>query len=217
MTKEQDIYMGVVYDSLRIMGENYKDFYINIKPVCGYTTLIQGPCFTTFGEKVSVSKEEYEKLDNIRLLFYKEKLFKNKPIIFLQANDTEVAHSGDITSLIYKNLGAIGFVTDGNVRDIDIIENMNFPIFCKGENPIDAINYWALTKYQTEIEIQGVKITPSDYAFASRDGVIVVRAAILDKFRKTCSEQLLRENKIRKMINNKNVSYENIVNKMGRW
>ena len=217
MSKQQQTYMGVVYDSLRLLGENYKDFYIDIKPTCGYTSLIQGPCFTTFGEKVSVSEDEYKKLDNIRLLFYKKKFFVNNPIVFLQANDTEVAHSGDITTLIYKNLGASGFVTDGNVRDIDIIEQMQFPIFCKGENPIDAIDYWALTKYQTEIEIQGVRISPNDYAFASRDGVIIVRSNILDKFKKICSEQLLRENKIRKMINDKNMSYEDIVNKMGRW
>lgn len=217
MSKKSELYMGVVYDALRIMGENYKDFFIDIKPTCGYDSIIKGRCFTTFGEIVSVSEEEYKRLDNIRLEFYKESFFKDKPIVFLQANDTEVAHSGDITSLIYQTLGASGFVTDGNVRDIDIIEKMKFPIFCKGENPIDAIGYWALTKYQCDIEIEGVKISPSDMAYASRDGVIIVRGEIYDQFNKNLQEQLERESKIRKMINDRSKSFEQIVSEMGRW
>lgn len=212
-----DIYMGVVYDAMRLIGENYKDFYINIKPTCGYDGIVHGEAFTTYGEVVQVSKEEYTKLDNIRLEFYDPKLFAQSPIIFLQSNDSEVAHSGDITSLIYQKLGACGFVTDGNVRDIDIIETMDFPVFCKGENPIDAIGYWALTKYQVDIEIDGVKISPGDYSFASRDGVIIVRREIFEKFKKVAIEQLSRENTIREKINSNDFNFKNLVDEFGRW
>ncbi len=45
-----DIYMGIIYDSMRIMGEKYSDFYIDIKPKCGYSSLIHGETFTTRGE-----------------------------------------------------------------------------------------------------------------------------------------------------------------------
>ena len=212
-----DIYMGVVYDAMRLIGENYKDFYINIKPTCGYDGIIHGEAFTTYGEVVQVSKEEYTKLDNIRLEFYDPKLFTQSPIIFLQSNDNEVAHSGDITSLIYQKLGACGFITDGNVRDIDIIETMDFPVFCKDENPIDAIGYWALTKYQVDIEIDGVKISPGDYSFASRDGVVIVRQEIFEKFKKVAIEQLNRENTIREKINSNDFNFKNLVDEFGRW
>lgn len=212
-----DIYMGIIYDSLRIMGEKYDDFYINIKPKCGYNSIIQGNCFTTYGEIVKDWETDYDKLDNIRLEMYKPEMFSNNPIVFLQSNDDKVAHSGDITSLIYQKLGAVGFITDGIVRDIDIIDKMNFPIFCRDENPIDALGYWALTKYQQDIEIDGVKISPSDYSFASRDGVIIVRNELKDKFRKTALEQLERENKVRRLINESSMTYEQIVEEMGRW
>jgi len=94
---------------------------------------------------------------------------------------------------------------------------MNFPIFCRDENPIDALGYWALTKYQQDIEIDGVKISPRDYSFASRDGVIIVRNELKDKFRKTALEQLERENKVRRLINESSMTYEQIVKEMGRW
>lgn len=212
-----DIYMGIVYDSLRILGEKYEDFYLNIKPKCGYTGIIQGECFTTYGEVVNVSKKDYEKLDNIRLEFYKKEFFSKNPIVFLQANDDKVAHSGDITSLIYQKLGAKGFVTDGIVRDADIIDKMGFPVFCKDENPIDALNYWALTKYNCSITIDGVIIDPLDYSFASKDGVIVVKKRLLDDFKKIAVEQLEREKKVRFLINNSQKSFEQIVEEMGRW
>lgn len=212
-----DIYMGIVYDSLRIMGERYEDFYINLKPKCGYSSIIQGECFTTYGEIVKDWKVDYYKLDNIRLEMYKPEMFANNPIVFLQSNDDKVAHSGDITSLIYQKLGAIGFVTDGIVRDIDIIDKMNFPIFCRDENPIDALGYWALTKYQQDIEIDGVKISPRDYSFASRDGVIIVRNELKDKFRRIALEQFEREDKVRRLINESSMTYEQIVKEMGRW
>ena len=212
-----DIYMGIVYDAMRIMGQKYRDFYINIKPKCGYSSIIQGPCFTTCGEIVKVSEKEYTRMDNIRLKFYKEENFSNNPIVFLQANDDKVAHSGDITSLIYKRLGASGFVTDGVVRDIDIIDSLQFPIFCRDENPIDALGYWALTKYQCEIEIDGVQIKPGDYAFASRDGVIIVRNDLLGEFKKIALSELERENKVRYLINNTDKTFKQIVEEMGRW
>ena len=209
--------MGIVYDSMRMLGENYDDFYINIKPTCGYSSIIQGNCFTTYGEVVEDWKVDYDKLDNIRLEMYKPEMFADNPIVFLQSNDDKVAHSGDITSLIYQKLGAVGFVTDGIVRDIDIIDKMNFPIFCRDENPIDALGYWALTKYQQDIEIDGVKISPRDYSFASRDGVIIVRNELKDKFRRIALEQLEREDKVRRLINQSSMSYEQIVEEMGRW
>lgn len=212
-----DIYMGIAYDSMRILGENYKNFYINIKPKCGYTSIIQGNCFTTYGEIVQDSSIEYYELDNIRLKMYKPEMFVDKPIVFLQANDDKVAHSGDITSLIYKKLGAKGFVTDGIVRDIDIIDKLQFPVFCRDENPIDAIDYWALTKFQNDIEIDGVKISPNDYSLASRDGVIIVRADLKEKFKKIALEQLEREKKVRFLINETSKSFEQIVEEMGRW
>lgn len=216
-----NIYMGIVYDSLRIMGLHYNDFFINLKPVCGYSGLIQGPAFTTFGEVVEkkVTTKEYQKLDNIRLQMYNPNNFVTNPIVFLQSNDNKVAHSGDLTSLIYQKLGAVGFVTDGIVRDIDVIDKTNFPIFCNEQNPIDAWLYWALTKYQIQITIQGVEINPSDFAFASRDGVIIVKKKLFSKFKKIAIEQLQRENTIRDIINKQQntFNYSNLVEEFGRW
>lgn len=213
---QSSLYLGIVYDSLRILGEKSEDFFINIKPQCGYNEIVHGKIFTTYGEVVNISKEEYKKLDDIRLDIYNKENLKNK-IVFLQSNDDKVAHSGDITSRIYQKFGSRGFVTDGNLRDIDLIDKLDFPTFCKDSNPIDALDYWALIKYQEPIVIDGVKINPDDYCFASRDGVIVVNQNIMEKFTPILINQIDRENQIRRSIEEENFSFEEMKNKFGRW
>ncbi len=222
MKKKNKIYLGAVYDALREMGQKLDNFYINIKPKYLKDQLIMGEAFTTKGRKTT-REDNYSKLDVIRLDIYKKKYFRNNPIVLLEANDDKVAHSGDITSQIYKNLGAVGFITDGNVRDIDKCEEINFPVFCNDVNPIDAINYWALTEYQTKIKIKNVIIAPGDMIYASNDGIIRVMQKDLKVFNKTLRSVLKKENDVRKLVKNmkKLSNYKEILTKFvkekGRW
>ena len=218
----KDIYSGVAYDAMRLLGFRSEQFYINIKPIAGYDKTIVGPAFTTYGEVVSTDVD-YTKLDNIRLEMYKKEFFKNEPIVLLQANDDYVAHSGDITSLIYKTLGAQGFITDGNVRDIDTIDELKFPVFARDANPIDAIDYWALTKFNTDIVIKNVKISTDDLIIASKDGVIRVPKDCIGAFSKKVEMILHKENTARAMIieNKDKMDMTDILNELvekeGRW
>ena len=224
MTKinKNKIYLGAVYDALRSMGQKEDIFYINIKPKHLNNELISGEAFTTKGRIVK-KKENYESLDLIRLNFYKKKYFKKKPIVILESNDNKVAHSGDITSLIYKNLGAAGFITDGNVRDIDKIKKINFPTFCKDINPIDAIDYWALTDFQCKIKINNIEINPGDMLYASNDGIIRVKKNDFKKFLFFLKKILKKENEARTLINfiKKKNEYSSTLKKFvlrkGRW
>ena len=222
MRKINKIYLGVVYDALREMGQKLESFYIDIKPKFTNDQIIIGPALTTKGRKVK-KNENYSKLDNIRINIYKKILFKNKPIVLLQANDSKVAHAGDITCQIYKDLGAVGFITDGNIRDIDKCEEINFPVFCQNTNPIDAIDYWALTEFQTNITINKVLIKPGDMIYASNDGVIRVKKNDFLKFTYKMDQILKKENDVRKLlkkIKRKNDYKKPLINflkKRGRW
>ncbi len=215
-------YLGAIYDAMRMLGYKASDFYINIKPQVGYESLISGPAFTTYGEVVDANCD-YPSLDNIRLSMYKKQNFADRPIVVLQANDDQVAHSGDITSQIYQVLGAVGFVTDGLVRDLDKIQGLKFPIFSKGGNPIDALDYWALTKYQVPVVIGGVKICPGDHIFASMDGVISVKKELLSSMLQKLDDVLQKEEKARAFISvlaqsdSMTQQLEAWVDKNGRW
>ena len=217
----ENIYLGAVYDAMRMLGYSDGQFYINIKPRAGYRGIISGPALTTYGRLVS-KNENYKKLDDIRLGIYKKELFRNNPIVLLQANDSYCAHSGDITSNIYQALGAKGFITDGNVRDIEKIEEMAFPVFCESVNPIDALDYWALTEYNKPITIKNVQINPGDMIYASQDGVIRVAQSDHAVFLKNLESILIKEDSARSLIKNIKgedftAEFSEFVTKHGRW
>lgn len=197
--KTIDLYLGAVYDALNLLGYGGEQQYIDIKPTAGYSGLVYGPAFTTKGRRVSLN-EKYSELDNIRLEMYEPGVIRAGSIIVLESNDARVAHSGDVTSKIYKKLGAAGFLTDGLVRDVDVIDDLAFPVFSRGENPIDALDYWALTEYQVGVTINGVGINPGDYIFMSRDGVLVVPSKILDEFQMQLKAVIKKENRVRERI-----------------
>ena len=109
------------------------------------------------------------------------------------------------------------------VRDIDKCEEINFPVFCQKTNPIDAINYWALTEYQKNIIIKNVLIKPGDMIYASNDGVIRVKKSDFKKFKLKLNTIIKKENDVRKLIKSiKNKQdYKkpllNFLKQKGRW
>ena len=217
----KDLYLGLVNDALNMMGLNWNEFYIPLYPTSEYTGLIYGPAFTTRGRVVD-STEDYTKLDQIRLNIYDENIFNGNPIVVLEANDNKVAHSGDITSLIYQRLGAVGWISDGLIRDIEKINRTNFQIYCNGTCPIDAINYWALTEYQIPVNLYGITINPGDFLFCSNDGVIRVSKDYKHDLSSAVVSVFEREKSVRDAINTTTEnSVHNLIRslekKYGRW
>jgi CMP-N-acetylneuraminic acid synthetase/regulator of RNase E activity RraA len=217
-----DVYLGAVYDALNKITETPMKHVLTMKPQCGYTHLVHGPALTLYGRKIR-KNENYEKLDNYRFNFYDTKYYKENPIVILQSNDNVISHVGDITTKIFKKLGAVGFITDGITRDSDLINELQFPIFCNDINPIDAIsNNWAYTDINIPIQIENLIIYPNDYVFASRDGIIVVPQELKKTFVEQLHEILNKERKIREFVENTSASdlkerIETFIEKNGRF
>ena len=201
-----DVYLGAVYDALNKITETPMKHVLTIKPQCGYTHLVHGPALTLYGRKIR-KDENYNNLDNYRFNFYDTKYYKDNPIVILQSNDKVISHVGDITTKIFKKLGAVGFITDGITRDSDLINDLQFPVFCNDINPIDAIsNNWAYTDINIPIQIENLIIYPNDYVFASRDGIIVVPQELKKTFVEQLHEILNKERKIREFVENTSAS-----------
>lgn len=195
-----DVYLGAVYDALNIVSDKAKDYVLNIKPTAGYNKIIHGPALTLKGRKIR-KDENYAKMDNHRFQFYDLKYYENNPMVILESNDSIISHTGDITSTIFKKLGAVGYITDGIARDIELIEEVGFPVFSRGVNPIDAIsNDWAYTDINVPIQIDNLLIYPDDYIFASKDGVVIIPSEIKDKFFIELIKILEKEREIRKFV-----------------
>ena len=176
----ENLYSGVIYDSLIFDLKYEKPFLLNskIKKVSGKNQNYVGPAFTCSGK--AVHKPSQIK-DHIRIEMFK-KFFKGCFQVIATDGDSSVAHFGDISGIIAKKFGAIGAVIDGNTRDLELLKKNNFPVFCKDVFPVDAYGRWQIVEFNKPIFFNGqngdVQINPGDIIFADNDSVISINSNI---------------------------------------
>ncbi|QCI64117.1 RraA family protein [Phreatobacter stygius] len=91
----------------------------------------------------------------------------------------ETAVVGDLVLGMARNLGAVGFVTDGCVRDVPGIREVGLPCFASGVTPNSPAKTGPGT-VNLPVVAGGVQIAPGDIVIADSDGVVVVPFARID-------------------------------------
>jgi 4-hydroxy-4-methyl-2-oxoglutarate aldolase len=84
---------------------------------------------------------------------------------------------GELFSAAAISRGAVGMITDGNVRDVSKIVKLGFAAFSRSSRPIDYRGRMQLVESQQPVTIGGVTISPGDIICADDDGVAVVPQA----------------------------------------
>jgi 4-hydroxy-4-methyl-2-oxoglutarate aldolase len=106
-----------------------------------------------------------------------------------QPGDVLVLHTGDYegtsvigdhVAAIAKRLGIVAVVTDGMVRDIEGLEGVGLPVFCRGLTPNSPYKNGPC-EVGTRVSIGGVTIEPGDILVGDRDGVAVVPLARVEE------------------------------------
>ncbi|OED40357.1 aldolase [Chromatiales bacterium (ex Bugula neritina AB1)] len=107
----------------------------------------------------------------------------------IQAGDILVADSGDWQKSaivgdrvmgMLKNAGAAGFVTDGLVRDLEGINEVGLPVFCKGLSPNSPYAKGPGT-IGTDIQLGGVSVKSGDILVTDDSGIVVVPYERIDE------------------------------------
>lgn len=81
---------------------------------------------------------------------------------------------GGLMSTRATHLKAAGAILDGYVRDADEIENLRFPVFCRGVYAQDQGVRGKVIDFRCTIEVEGARIAPGDLLFGDREGVLVI-------------------------------------------
>jgi regulator of RNase E activity RraA len=107
------------------------------------------------------------------------------------SNDS--AFWGELFSAAALGAGAVGVVTDGNLRDTDKIARLGFPAFSPGRRPIDFRARMRIVEHDAPVTLYGVHVAPGDLILADDDGVVVVPAEreeeVLDIARQRASSE----------------------------
>ncbi len=119
-------------------------------------------------------------------------------VIVCQPNDHTIAHMGELSAETLQIRGSLGYVVDGGCRDVDRVNTMGFPVFCRYATPADVGGRWMVDTIGEPIEISGVSISHGDYVIADADGVVVVPANLAEDIvtkaeTKANTEDALRE------------------------
>jgi regulator of RNase E activity RraA len=101
-------------------------------------------------------------------------------VLVLRTGDhLEAAVIGDNFAAIAKNLGIAAIVTDGLVRDLDGLEQVGLPVFCRGLTPNSPFKHGPC-EVGMPISLGGLPIDSGDLLVGDRDGVAVIPQAQID-------------------------------------
>jgi 4-hydroxy-4-methyl-2-oxoglutarate aldolase len=86
----------------------------------------------------------------------------------------ESAFWGELFSAAALGAGALGVVTDGNLRDTDKVAGLGFPAFSASRRPLDYRARMRVVSTGEPVTLSGVQISTGDLMLADDDGVVVV-------------------------------------------
>lgn len=117
--------------------------------------------------------------DNLALVHALRHIQPGDVLMVATEQFTACAVTGDLVLGMAKNCGAVGFVTDGCVRDLVGIENVGLPAWSIGVTPNSPHRSGPGT-IGFPIQLSGSRVCSGDVVLADRDGVVVVPQSMIE-------------------------------------
>jgi regulator of RNase E activity RraA len=126
-------------------------------------------------------------------------------IVVDAGGDTEVSVCGGLMGGLAKNRGIRGMIVDGAGRDIDELEDINWPIWTKAITARGTHTMFSQRKEELSVNVPiqcgGVVVKPGDFIVADTIAVVVVPLEKAEEMLKLAEEQADREQKTRVWVN----------------
>lgn len=87
---------------------------------------------------------------------------------------TDVCTGGALMALCAQRRGAVGWVVNGAVRDVEEIRALDFPVHLAGTSPVKSTPLLQTVGVNVPVEIGGVQILPGDVVVTDETGIVVV-------------------------------------------
>ena len=96
--------------------------------------------------------------------------------------ETRACVFGDVKALQLKMNNADGIVTDGGMRDLDVLrdENYDLAVYARGRTPFAGEPWTEPAEENVQIQCGGVLVRPGDVMVGDGDGVVVVPSWFAD-------------------------------------
>jgi regulator of RNase E activity RraA len=108
-------------------------------------------------------------------------------------NETDAGTFGDIFAMRAMQLGAVGVVTDGAVRDTPALREMGIAVYHRASHGATYRRLHMPVEQQVPIGCAGVAVVPGDVVVGDDEGVVVIPAALVDEIAAEAERQELEE------------------------
>jgi regulator of RNase E activity RraA len=143
-----------------------KCLYPELGPMVGYAVTAQMETVTQMEPRDS----------QITMQFYEAIAASPDPVIIVLQEiggyKEFAAHSGDVMTTLVKNFGAIGLVTDCNVRDFNEVKPLNFHTFAAGVSPSHV--FCRIAQVGVPVQVHGMTVRPGDLIHGDINGLVNV-------------------------------------------
>ena len=96
---------------------------------------------------------------------------------------------GDISALRAVKLGVAGIVSDGPVRDGDVIASFGVPVYASGRHPAAPSRRHVPWDTDLAVDCAGVLVEPGDLLVGDADGVVLIPPSLADEVALGAAEQ----------------------------
>ena len=193
----EKLYAAVISDSLDSHGLHNQALPATIRPLDDRLVLC-GRARTGLYMAIYHDNPETNVYENEIALV--DDLGPNDVPVFVCGANLRICAWGELLSTAARVRGAAGYVTDGSVRDIRMIREMKFPVFCGGVCPLDTKHRGKMIMYDVPASIGGVAIDREDVVFGDADGVVVVPKGVAEDVLTKALEKVEGENLVRKEL-----------------
>lgn len=120
-------------------------------------------------------------------------------IVVDSRGDASAASGGDILMTRAWKRGAAAFVTDGGLRDADVLAELPFPTYSRTVTITTRAAFHHVADLQSPISCAGVAVYPGDVLVGDRNGIILVPRAMVGEI----AEQAAETEKIEEFVSRK--------------
>ncbi|KTD15872.1 isocitrate/isopropylmalate family dehydrogenase [Legionella israelensis] len=146
-----------------------------IKPLTGNTKLV-GPAYTIKYAPYKKNTQTFKGAAN-----YIDEVPAHSVIVIDNEGREDCTVWGDILTQTALQRGISGTVVHGAIRDVELIRQYRYPVYCKNYTMRSGKNRVHKSAAQVPVVINNVKIHPGDIIFADDNGVLVIPVQLIDE------------------------------------
>jgi 4-hydroxy-4-methyl-2-oxoglutarate aldolase len=186
---------SIVHDVMRAQGLGQRVLPPTIRPIAPGSKL-SGPAFTVSGCTV----DDHDAHETLLAWTAMLSRVPADHVLVMQPNDNIVAHMGELSAEALTLRGVLGAVIDGGCRDVDRINSIGLPVFCRYFTPLDVVGRWLPDRFGEPVMIGDWEINTGDVIVADTDGICVVPRAHAEQVASAAETAMNTENLVRTAI-----------------